>query len=140
MNEADLSDDAIIELAREGGVAWIPTLSGMRKIIVLGADYLDAKETLVAATWRIRLPRRLAERQRLLQYCGNSGEMVKAALAINRAQIRRVFSKSVRGRAGRNNPPRRRPSVLPAADGSPGSGPPQQTPLFNASRVSNADV
>ena len=34
MNEADLSDDAIIELAREGGVAWIPTLSGMRKIVV----------------------------------------------------------------------------------------------------------
>ena len=34
MNLADLSDDAIIELAREGGVAWIPALSGMRKIVV----------------------------------------------------------------------------------------------------------
>ncbi|STW28032.1 extracellular metalloprotease [Klebsiella michiganensis] len=34
MNLADLSDDAVIELAREGGVAWIPALSGMRKIVV----------------------------------------------------------------------------------------------------------
>ena len=34
MNIADLSDDAVIELAREGGVAWIPALSGMRKIVV----------------------------------------------------------------------------------------------------------
>lgn len=34
MKLADLSDDAVIELAREGGVAWIPALSGMRKIVV----------------------------------------------------------------------------------------------------------
>ena len=34
MNLPDLSDDAVIELAREGGVAWIPALSGMRKIVV----------------------------------------------------------------------------------------------------------
>ena len=41
MNEADLSDDAIIELAREGGVAWIPTLSGMRRIVVAQLNELQ---------------------------------------------------------------------------------------------------
>ncbi|MGY5955902.1 protealysin inhibitor emfourin [Kosakonia sp. BK9b] len=34
MNEPELTDDAVVELAREGGVAYVPKLSGKRKIII----------------------------------------------------------------------------------------------------------
>ncbi|RAT14029.1 hypothetical protein AU490_13435 [Lonsdalea populi] len=30
----DLNDDAVIELAREGGIAWIPKLSGPRLVVL----------------------------------------------------------------------------------------------------------
>ena len=32
MQVPDLTDDAVVELAREGGVAFIPTLRGQRPI------------------------------------------------------------------------------------------------------------
>jgi len=31
MNEPELTDDAVVELAREGGVAYIPMLAGRRR-------------------------------------------------------------------------------------------------------------
>lgn len=34
MEEPELTDDAVIELAREGGVAFIPRLSAPRRIVV----------------------------------------------------------------------------------------------------------
>ena len=54
MSEAELSDDAIIELAREGGVAWIPTLSGMRKIVV--AQLNEQQKQRIAAILQQSLP------------------------------------------------------------------------------------
>lgn len=34
MNEPKLTDDAVVELAREGGLAFIPKLSGTRRIVI----------------------------------------------------------------------------------------------------------
>lgn len=34
MNEPELTDDAVVELAREGGVAYIPKLSGKRTFVI----------------------------------------------------------------------------------------------------------
>lgn len=34
MNEPELTDDTVIELAREGGLAYIPKLSGTRRIVI----------------------------------------------------------------------------------------------------------
>ena len=34
MNEPELTDDAVVELAREGGVAYIPMLAGRRRIVI----------------------------------------------------------------------------------------------------------
>ncbi|XTZ39450.1 protealysin inhibitor emfourin [Salmonella enterica] len=34
MNEPELTDDTVIELAREGGLAFIPKLSGKRRIVI----------------------------------------------------------------------------------------------------------
>lgn len=34
MKEPELTDDMIIELAREGGLAYIPKLSGTRRIVI----------------------------------------------------------------------------------------------------------
>ncbi|SCC55619.1 protealysin inhibitor emfourin [Kosakonia oryziphila] len=34
MNEPELTDDAVVEVAREGGLAYIPKLSGTRKIVI----------------------------------------------------------------------------------------------------------
>ncbi|MFC3396396.1 protealysin inhibitor emfourin [Brenneria rubrifaciens] len=30
----ELNDDAVIELAREGGIAWIPKLAGLRRFVL----------------------------------------------------------------------------------------------------------
>jgi hypothetical protein len=54
MNLLSLSDDAIIELAREGGVAWIPTLSGMRTIVV--ARLNDQQKQRIAEILQQSLP------------------------------------------------------------------------------------
>ncbi len=34
----ELTDDAIVELAREGGFAWLPRLSGQRRIVLAALD------------------------------------------------------------------------------------------------------
>ncbi|WBT60554.1 protealysin inhibitor emfourin [Kosakonia oryzendophytica] len=34
MNEPELTDDAVVELAREGGLAFMPKLSGKRRIVI----------------------------------------------------------------------------------------------------------
>ncbi|WP_342325483.1 protealysin inhibitor emfourin [Kosakonia sp. BYX6] len=34
MNEPELTDDAVVELAREGGLAFIPKLAGTRRIVI----------------------------------------------------------------------------------------------------------
>ncbi len=34
MNEPELTDDAVVELAREGGLAFMPALSGKRQIVI----------------------------------------------------------------------------------------------------------
>ena len=34
MNEPELTDDAVVELAREGGLAFMPALSGKRRIVI----------------------------------------------------------------------------------------------------------
>lgn len=54
MNLLSLSDDAIIELAREGGVAWLPTLSGMRKIVV--SQLNDQQKQRIAEILQQSLP------------------------------------------------------------------------------------
>lgn len=47
----ELSDDAIVELAREGGVAWIPKLAGTRRF-VLASLPAPLKEQICAALRR----------------------------------------------------------------------------------------
>lgn len=44
----DLTDDAIVELAREGGLAWIPRLAGARRF-ALAALPADEREKLCSA-------------------------------------------------------------------------------------------
>ncbi|MEC5318749.1 protealysin inhibitor emfourin [Brenneria populi subsp. brevivirga] len=49
-----LTDDAVIELAREGGIAWIPKLAGLRRFALAGLP-APAREHICAAI-RTALP------------------------------------------------------------------------------------
>lgn len=50
----DLDDDAIIELAREGGFAWIPRLAGLRRIAL--ADMPPERRAYLCDIIRRTLP------------------------------------------------------------------------------------
>ncbi len=52
MNEPELTDDAVVEVAREGGLAYIPALSGVRKIVIaqLNAEQRQRLGTILHQT------------------------------------------------------------------------------------------
>lgn len=54
MNEPELTDDMVIELAREGGLAFIPKLSGKRRIVI--AELSPAQRQRLDAILRQTLP------------------------------------------------------------------------------------
>lgn len=47
----ELNDDAVIELAREGGLAWIPKLAGLRRF-VLASVPISERERICRAILR----------------------------------------------------------------------------------------
>lgn len=58
MNEPELTDDAVVELAREGGLAYIPKLSGARKIVIaqLSAEQRQRLVDILHQTLPLGLP------------------------------------------------------------------------------------
>ncbi|RLM26368.1 hypothetical protein BIY29_06000 [Brenneria alni] len=57
----ELTNDAIVELAREGGIAWVPKLTGLRRFTLDGLPALDRERICRAIRDAFQLAREPGE-------------------------------------------------------------------------------